>query len=290
MIRKKILFATSFSARDEKAFRVACQFASAWDATLLVVHVDDASEETPAISPRLDPRQDLYRIVPENLEVDVEHILRYGDPADEILEIEGHRNVVLIVLGTHGRKGLDRLFSGSIAEKVMRDADCPVMTIRDSEPEKPIDHDGLTRVLVPVDFSVYSYAALDFACVLAKTLEAEVTILHVDESVDESDRRLAEGSSQWNQHESEIWNQLTRFTPRDRSIQFHHKLIIGPADKRIPKYANSKHYDLVVLGTHGRNGIGRVLMGSVAERVVRESNVPVVTVKPSNKRTTVLHG
>jgi len=284
MTRKKILFATDYSARDRKAFRAACRMAEAWDAALLVVHVADQQSDLAGTSPGLDPNRDLMRLNPDNVEIQVEHLLRHGNPAEEIMKIEQDRNVVLIVLGTRGRTGLERVLFGSVAEQVLREANCPVMTFRGSN-QGMAEQNPLTRVLLPVDFSVHGYVALDFAAAMTRSLNGELTILHVDESL--SDSRNHPNADRSLDQESVAWQRLTKFRPKNQGTRFHHKLMAGSAALQIPWYANSKHYDYVVLGTHGRTGINRALMGSVAEQVVRRAKCPVITVKPSNKRVPV---
>ena len=158
MIKKKILFATDFSDRDNEAMQIACRLAAAWQAKLLIVHVNDAGDTGPIDSVSLTPATRLKQFEPQCIDVDFEHILLHGDPATELLQLEHNRNVALVILGTHGRGGLRRAFLGSVAEKVMRGADCPVMTLRQIERKLPV-HDQLTRILLPVDFSVYGYAA-----------------------------------------------------------------------------------------------------------------------------------
>ena len=134
-------------------------------------------------------------------------------------------------------------------------------------------------------FSLHSYAALEFASILARSLEAQMTIVHVNDMIKpEEGKDLIE----WNEHLRELWQQLEMYKPKDLHVEHTHKLLNCSPGKKITEYANAKHYGFVVLGTHGRTGLGRLLMGSVAEEVVRHANSAVVTVKPSNKRNPVL--
>ncbi len=282
IIPKKILFATDFSTRDRGVFELACRLAEAWNNTLLILHIDVANVHSAAT---FHPNRELYEIYPRNIEVNFEHILRHGDPVDSILEITRQRDVGMIVLGTHGRKGFERMFAGSIAEKVIRRADCPVLTLRESantaplrmKPRKP-------KILVPVDFSVHSYAALDYATSLAGSIGANLTILYVDETSHPASAQFPHDRPEWNSNANQDWLQLKKVRPKTHRVPCVHKLLRGTAANCITDLANCQDYDFVVLGTHGRSGIGRVVMGSVAEQVVRTANCAVITVKPSNKR------
>ena len=286
----RILYATDFSPDELVAFEQACKFAQAWKGKLLIAHVDDSPAD--AENDHEASKQNLLQLVPNDLAIDYQHILRTGDPATIVHDIEKEYDVDLIVLGTHGRKGVKRMFSGSIAESVIRSAHCPVLTMRQTHDQhrNPLTSpDHKPSLLVPVDFSVHSYVALDFASSIAISLDATITILHIDEASDDASEKVREGISDWSEHRKVLWDQLKKVEPREKSIEFDHKLLNSTASKHITQFANEQHYDYVVLGTHGRSGVGRALMGSVAEHVVRNAECPVITVKPSNKPNPDLH-
>ena len=286
MIKRKILFATDLSAADKQAFDCACRIAKSWNAILLIVHVERPSNPGPEpIKAGLDHQ--LFSIFPTDTEVEYEHILRHGDPALEILDLERKDDVHLIVLSTHGRKGIQRMVLGSVAEQVMREAQCPVMTIRRRESEvggRPLRQ---PKILVPVDFSIYSYAAFDFGSALADSMVAELTVVHADDT--ERPKMKPGEAPQPTKRQREIWRQINRYRPKQEDVNCVYKVLVGSPKLKIAEYAESGDFDFVVLGTHGRTGIGRALLGSVAEQVVRNTACPVITVKPSNKRDPVLH-
>lgn len=279
----QIVFATDFSNRDQAAFRQSCRLALDWNSKLNIVFIDDPREQ----SKKLDPNREFLRYLPSDLAIDFDQITLTGDAAEEIVAFADEVDAALIVLGTHGRTGLDRVFNGSIAETVLRKSRCPVMTIKDAD--KALEARKLNKVLVPVDFSVYGYAAVDFASRLATTTNANLTICHVDES-DTPNQRFPHDRPEWSQHETSVWDQLKKFVPTCPSISFKHKLLKGRPGAEIIEYANSKKYDYIVIGTHGRSGVSRTIMGSVAEYVLRHSDCPVITVKPSDKRSKLVAG
>lgn len=287
---RRILFATDFSSYDTAVFQQACKLALAYQAKLIITHVDDAHSS--GESDHLASQQELSKFIPDDLEIEYQHILRTGDPTQIMLDLEREYDVDLIVLGTHGRKGVQRLLSGSVAESIIRSSTCPVATVRQVRPSKnqdeSIQNPGL-KILVPTDFSVHSYVALDFASTIAVAIDAAITILHVDGSTDKSTEKIREGISSWSQHRELLWEQLRKVQPREDGIQVDYQMLNSPATNSIIQFANENNYDYIVLGTHGRSGVGRALLGSVAEYVVRNANCPVITVKPNNKPNSDLH-
>jgi universal stress protein A len=135
----KILYATDFSPPSRAALRYASSLARDSGATLLIVHVEETLVQygsgdqvyyTPPEYPNPQIRRILEAVVPALKNVKYEHRLVTGLAADEILRIGKEEGVDLIVLGTHGRTGLSRLLTGSVAEAVMRRATCPVLTLK----------------------------------------------------------------------------------------------------------------------------------------------------------------
>jgi nucleotide-binding universal stress UspA family protein len=136
---KTILHPTDFSELAGHAFQMACALGRDYGARLLVCHVYQPpplayGEFGVAPPPLCDApeslRERLALIRPAEDEVDVQHYLLEGDPAEEIVELARDSLCDLIVMGTHGRTGLGRLLMGSVAERVMRRAPCPVLTIK----------------------------------------------------------------------------------------------------------------------------------------------------------------
>ncbi len=271
-----ILFATDFSGRDLAAFKSVCRLALGWEAKLLVLHVQDPHFSDLPKAKQKDPKVEFTNFIPTDLAIEFDHFLKIGDPGKEILRFIQEHSVDMIALGTHGRTGRNRVFSGSVAEAVMRSANCPVMTLRQAAcKEVRSSEKGTLKILVPIDFSVYGYAALDFATKLCLETKGSITILYVDQ----------ENTSP--SEEQKNWGQLRKFMPTNDRVDCSHKLLTGDPAKTINEFANTKGFDYVIIGTHGRSGIGRALLGSVAEQVVRHANCPVLTVKPDNKRATV---
>jgi len=136
-----ILHPTDLSTSSQHAFEIACSLARDQDARVIVLHVLERPviiqsdvmtppPPPPPVAERKAAREELARLRPTDPMVRLEHRLEEGDPATGILEVAEEAGCDLIVMGTHGRTGLTRLLAGSVAEKVMRQAPCPVMTVR----------------------------------------------------------------------------------------------------------------------------------------------------------------
>lgn len=152
---RTILHPTDFSAPSDYAFRLACSLARDHGARLLVLHVFERQAlaypgvMTPPPPPPASAEQrdaaleQLHRIKPRDAAIAVEHLLAEGIPATAILQVAQERHCDLIVMGTHGRTGLSRLLIGSVAEQVVRNATCPVLTIK--TPHEPAPSSALAR-------------------------------------------------------------------------------------------------------------------------------------------------
>lgn len=136
---KTILHPTDFSRFSAAGFQLACALARDYGARLVLVHVAPPVEIMHGsfyASPPTPPddleavKEELFALKPADPTVDVEYFFRRGDVAGEILSLAKEVAADIIVLGTHGRTGLSRLLMGSVAERVLREAECPVVTVK----------------------------------------------------------------------------------------------------------------------------------------------------------------
>ena len=141
----------------------------------------------------------------------------------------------------------------------------------------------IQTILHPTDFSEYSDYAFRFACSLARDHGARVVVLHVappPAAVPIDGMPVtAPAPGLYKEH---LEQRLHEIRPSDPNVPVEYRLEEGFPATEILRIANEIHADLIVLGTHGRTGLGRLLMGSVAEQVVRKATCPVLTVKPSH--------
>jgi nucleotide-binding universal stress UspA family protein len=140
---KTILHATDFSDCSKAGFQLACSLAKDYKARLILVHVAPPMEVAhgayyaappPPAKEIEELKKELFALKPTSSTIDVEYIFRRGDSAEQILDVAKNNACDAIVIGTHGRTGLTRLLMGSVAEKVVRQAECPVVTVK-----KPFD-------------------------------------------------------------------------------------------------------------------------------------------------------
>ena len=140
---RTVLHPTDFSENSDFAFRLACSLARDYRALLVVVHVaepvvplyGDGVVISPPVVSKESLLDKLRQMLPRDPKVNVEHRLAEGDAAVEILRLAQQIQPDVIVMGTHGRTGLARLLMGSVAEKVVRKAPCPVVTVKTPLPE-----------------------------------------------------------------------------------------------------------------------------------------------------------
>jgi nucleotide-binding universal stress UspA family protein len=148
---------------------------------------------------------------------------------------------------------------------------------------------NIKHILVPYDFSKYSSLALDFAGRLAMDSKARIHVLHVDELLDARisvipavDWPGVEQSS-WERRRRHVNRRLARIVPQNAGVVYEHHCVLGLPAGEILAYAARAHIDLIVMGSHGRTGLSRLLAGSVAEKVMRGAKCPVLVVKRTVK-------
>lgn len=286
----RILFPTDFSECAERAFTHASHFAARYDAELHVLNVSVAqmrSENDPMSFIPLEPETPLVRsdaALQSASGAKVTHSqMTASSPVEGILNYADSHDASLIVMGTHGRTGIDHLLAGSVAEDVVRHAYCPVLTVRcrDGVGWK----DQVRRILVPVDFSDDSPIAL--ALELARAYGAELDLLHVvEEAVLPTIygvEPLSPGAPLYLERtEGALKKLLEEHDIADLTVRT--SVRVGHPARVILEFAQEDRSDLIVIASHGRTGLGRLLMGSVAEKVVRLADVPVFTYKRADRK------
>jgi universal stress protein A len=134
-------------------------------------------------------------------------------------------------------------------------------------------------ILHPTDFSTHSEGAFQVACALARDYDARLVVLHVAPSPVMGNAGALLIPPDPEVYRQEYEGQLRQLQPPDPKIRVEHRLELGETVTKILEVVQECHCDMIVMGTHGRTGIGRLLMGSVAEKIVRNSVCPVLTVK-----------
>ena len=291
---RSILFPTDGSTCAEYAHAHANFLAEQFDADLHVVHVVEDQINTLANLSELvdideaDVLEQLRLPLPEAVKESSDgrvHRKTLTDPsvAEGVMAYAADHDVDLIVMGTHGRRGMDRMLMGSVAEEVVRLSDCPTLTVcgtRQPEPNRDIN-----RVLVPMGLSTHTDALFDHATAIAATYGAQLDLIHVIEqsslpSVYEVDAAIDEVAV-----EERVQTALNAYVQQAASdgVEATGTVHHGHPAAVILDRVDHDPDDHVTIATHGRTGLKRLLMGSVAEKVVRMASCPVFTVKSFGK-------
>ncbi|UCE86889.1 MAG: universal stress protein [Deltaproteobacteria bacterium] len=212
--------------------------------------------------------------------VDVDMRVTDASPAEAIAASATRLSVQLIVMGTHGRSGLKHVLLGSVAERTVRLAPCPVMTVK--EPPLEAEAGRFRKILVPTDFATEARAALELASDLAATSgPAEVIVGHAYCVPAEIEALVAaEGDPRVHAFTQTLLAEMERLIEplTEDGVSASFRLRAGNPERVIVDTANEEGVDLIVMATHGRTGLSHVLLGSVAERVLRLARCPVITV------------
>ncbi len=286
----RILVPTDFSKASSAALAHARTLAASTGAAVHLLHVLDSASLATVLTDPYDYEnagcEQLQRRLSGESPGGILVVQRSEAPADEITRYARVHNIDLIVMGTHGRGRIAHLVLGSVAEKVARTAPCPVLTMREM-PHTPGRH--RPRLLVPTDFGPCSDAALGFAKRLAAKTRGSVYLLHVIEHRPMSVTFGAELSASESLHARRDQAENARIELGRRMLAdswsrmaMTGNIVCGASAAMISAYAADQAFDLIVMGTHGRSGIAHLLMGSIAESVIRIAPCPVLTVKSSH--------
>ncbi len=206
-----------------------------------------------------------------------------GIPAECILQYAHFLPADLIVIGTHGTSGFERLIIGSVAEKVLRKAECPVLTVPPHA--ATASRVPFKRILCPVDFSEPSLVALQTALSLAEEADADLTVFNVIDWPDDDTFLVEafESPEMRKQLEAQTAQRVDALIPDDARVWSRPsaKVAVGKAYQEIVRTASDMDADLIVIGVHGRNAVDLTLFGSTTNQVVRRASCPVLTIRPA---------
>jgi nucleotide-binding universal stress UspA family protein len=210
-----------------------------------------------------------------------------GDPAEQILKVAQERAADMIVMTSHGRGAAGRVVYGSVADRVVRNAPLPVMMIRpeDAAPERGVA--AIRRLVVPLDGSAVAAQALPVAKQLARQLRTPVQLISVIDVYLDLSPAAAYGMA----FSQQIYDEMETYARQQTQqmltqaaehvaaadISVNWTVLSGPTAPAIMDA--TRPGDIIVLTSHGRGGLRRWLIGSVAEKLVRESTVPLVLLR-----------
>ncbi|MEW6278156.1 MAG: universal stress protein [Candidatus Eremiobacterota bacterium] len=280
----KILLPLDGSALSETALPVARALAERWKAEVLLARVvDPFVAAAPGVLPSLAVRMN---------SVEQEAAARYldgirfpgsvtrhatGSPREALVRLAAEEGADLVVMASHGRSGLKRWLLGSVAEAVLRESPCPVLLVRPSRRSE----DGFRHILVPVDGSEPSLAVLQR---LAPYLAAggRVTLLRASDLViHDSAQLLAPAVREAYLRSLELDLQQQKL----EGVEVDPRVLDGEAADAILTLAEEVGCDLIAMSSHGRTGLKRLVLGSVAEKVARHAPCPVLVFPPATRHT-----
>ncbi|MCB1045451.1 MAG: universal stress protein [Acidobacteria bacterium] len=293
MSDQPILFPTDFSECAQSALTHALFHAESLNAPLHVLVAHAPGDVPPRWLSPLEVGSSMDVVMQQRLAEQLDpHMDRTMNIVQQVSEGESvplvirqyaeEINAAMIVMGTHGRRGLQHFLMGSVAEEVVRLAPCPVMTIRSGK--KPVHLHAIRHILCPVDLSPGSAASLRAADWLAERNQAKITTLHVIEDhqfIGQDAARMAPISELIPDLQEKRLTLLKQFCNRhcQNPIDIHCMITVGRAYRRIQEVVEDLDIDAIALGTHGWSGFNRLLLGSTAERVIRTATVPVLSIK-----------
>ena len=291
-----ILLATDFSPCSAPAFRYAVEWAKVFNAQLTLFHgislqpgVDiDAGIAQRYLDEQRKVAEEHLKLLLNEAHHHVPHAaleMRTGLASSQICDVAREHHADLIVTGTHGWTGFNRVVFGSIAERVIQRAPCPVLSVPDRSSEETAHLHALAiqprQILLPVDFSDCSVDAYEYGVEMAKWFDASVALVHAIEplsySLDFSLTHPLADKVNRNKIEQRMQGLTNVLTEQGLTAQY--ELLDKPSMEAIVKSSTSQKADLVVMGTHGRKGLSRLILGSTTAKVLQHSLCPILTVK-----------
>lgn len=275
-----IIVSTDFSPASETALLFALGIARRNNAKVWIVHVvgdtffsEETQQRVVNDAWREGQRQLTDHFIAGRLDgVENKLLVETGSVTDVLIKEVKKHHADLLVIGTHGRSRITKLFMGSIAESVFRQAPCPVLTVGPGTKAKDVPPEGPRKILLATGFSKHSLAAGELAVRMAVRQEAELILLHVgpdpltglrEDYVHHNEKRLREV----------VPGDVKMATPPKTVVRF------GVAAEQILGVAKELKPDLIVLGVRQPEGFGRRLRWATAYEVVSNAKCPVVTVR-----------
>jgi len=303
----RILVPVDFSRPSLKAIPYALAVSRWFGADVHLLHVVDTTQYPPPtlLTLPLVPQAEMNRRLMKQLQATAGMYdtpggaiqvlkLREGRAYEEICEVARRLNADLIVIPTHGYTGYKHMFLGSTAERVVQHSRCPVLVVRLHARHWDGARDPRTRkgfklgkILVPTDFSECSRAGFEYGVQLARDFKAELRLVHVinPHAYPFGDKYAALDAARLMDEAAQAAQKQMRRIAAKSGVRYSSEVRRGSSAIEICKAAN-EDADIIVTSTHGRTGLGHVLIGSTAERVVRYARCPVLVIptRPKSRK------
>ena len=221
--------------------------------------------------------------------IETEAIVIYGSAADKILNYSKQNDIDLIVMATNGRSGVKRWWMGSVAEKIISQSITPVLLIpskkkKVTQTKKII---SIERILIPLDGSNIGQAALDHIELIARETGAAINLIQVISTSGSMEASLL-GNANWDSFFKAMRETASDYLEslveelKGHGISAKYDILIGNPAAEIIEYARKNKADLIAMSTHGRTGLARWVLGSVADKVLHGAGMPMWLVRPQN--------
>ena len=279
----RILVPLDGSLLSERAIEPALLLGRQAGSEVIFARVPIAEGLLPAVSDRSRQAAHSYleSIRQANAQPDltIRTLVANGDAAGAILDTASAEQADLIVMSTHGYSGISRWVLGSVTEKVLRSAPCPVLAIRALRP--------IRRIMIALDGSPLAECAIAPGLEMAARLKGEVSFLRavpqapIDEPLEEHEHGLNRRLQQEliEEAESYLHARSIQLAPTDMKIKT--EVRSGPAANNILEFVETYGTDLIVMATHGRTGLPRWVYGSVTEKVLRGVDCSMLVIRPT---------
>jgi nucleotide-binding universal stress UspA family protein len=281
----RILCAVDFSEPAQAAFEQALALSRARDAELTVVHAVPKDEPFQWNARKRIATIEALRQAAAEAGIRFKVSVQHGNPAGVILLHALARRPHLIVIGTHQRRGLERLRTGSVAETVTLRAACPVLAVpAPAEGSVASPTRSFESILCAVDFSAVSSTALRHTLSLATASKGRVTLVHVVPGISRANVYHSVSPCRLPEYVDlmthDAWRRLQDAVPpgERKSGRVHVRVVTGDPSTEIARIAADVNADVIVMGVTSRNAVGRRLFGATATRVMRTAGCAVLAV------------
>lgn len=302
----RILCPVDFSEHSARALTYAAKLTAWYGAKLLVVHVmpplppatTSALAGTARTLTERNLRAAIDAVRTPGLDADTT-LVESGDAAGAILDTADSFDADVVVMGSHGRSGVQRVLLGSVLEALLHRSRRPVLAVPSHvDPAHLVSGAALREVVCAVDLATPSLAALAYALAMAEEANAHLTLLHVIEVPPEllhppqPPYEAFDAEAVRTEAEADALNRLRKLVPEHARdyCTIETSVLEGGVSRQVLRLAGNRQADLIVLGVHGRNALDLAVFGSNSKDIVRQATCPVLIVpagRPADRRVPV---
>lgn len=283
---KNILVGFDDSQSSKAALIEASNWVKRHGGNLILVHAVYFNSEEFGVAPeQLEQRFKIgekmcvqtKKMISSEFGLEAQYLLCEGEPAAVIVDIANEKKADLIMLGTYGRRGLNRLLMGSVTSLVIVNSPTDVLVVKKPCTECTGEYKS---ILVPFDGSELSMKALNRACQLSKADNAGVTVLYVIPRYEEMiEFYKNETAKRLLLNEAKKIMEQAKGIASELGVSVKDEIQEGSASEKIIETSKRLNNDLIVMGSHGYRGVNKAIMGSTAERVIINASCPILVVR-----------